>query len=55
MIFERKNEKFIKDIIDEFQDTYNKVKHHFTSRLEKNLRRVNEKVQQLKLGADDFS
>lgn len=44
MIEERKNEKFLKDIMDEFLDISNKVKHHFISRLEKNLRRVNEKI-----------
>lgn len=29
--------------MDEFQDTYNKVKQFFTTKLEKNWKRVNEK------------
>ena len=43
MLIERKNEKFLKEVVEEVADTYNKVKSFFNSKFEKNIKRVNEK------------
>ena len=43
-IIERKHELFLKNVIDEFQDTYTKVRSFFTSKLEKNLKRTCDKT-----------
>jgi hypothetical protein len=40
--------------MDEFTDTCNKVKTFFTGKLEKNWKRVNERIQTQKLSAEDF-
>eukprot|EP00347_Sterkiella_histriomuscorum_P013600 403364097 len=53
-LLERKHELFVKKALDEFQDTFSKVKSFFTTKLEKNWKRVNEKNQALKISADDF-
>ena len=53
-LLDRKHEMFVKNVVDEFQDTYNKVKSFFTAKLEKNWKRVNEKNQSLKISSDDF-
>lgn len=53
-LLERKNELFLKNVLDEFQDTYNKVKQFFTTKLEKNWKRVNEKNATLKISSEDF-
>ena len=43
-ILERKHELFSKNVADEFTDTFNKVRQFFTSKLEKNLKRIFEKT-----------
>ena len=53
-LVERKYELFSKNVADEFTDTYNKVRQFFTSKLEKNLRRVCEKTSMGKMSAEDF-
>ena len=45
MIIERRQEVFVKNIVAEFQDTYSKLRHFFTVKLEKNWKRINEKLQ----------
>lgn len=41
--------------MDELQvETYNKVKQFFTTKLEKNWKRVNDKLSQSKSNSDDF-
>lgn len=45
---------FTKNVAEEFSDTYKKVRQFFTSKLEKNLKRVCEKTQMGKMGAENF-
>lgn len=47
-------EKFLKDKCDEFYDTYIKVRNFLTAKIEKNWKRVNEKLHQQKTSAEDF-
>lgn len=44
----------MKNILDEFADTFTKVRGFFTIKLEKNWKRVNEKVALIKLPSEDF-
>ncbi|CDW75065.1 UNKNOWN [Stylonychia lemnae] len=53
-LIERKHDLFLKNVVDEFQDTYNKVKQYFTTKLEKNWKRINEKNSTLKISSEDF-
>lgn len=41
---ERRHDNFLKNVVAEFQDTQAKIRHFFTAKLEKNWRRVNEKL-----------
>lgn len=50
-IFERQQEQFMKNAIEELQDTQNKIRVFFTNKLEKNLKRVFEKTQFGKMSA----
>lgn len=54
MIMERRHDNFLKSVVAEFQDTQAKIRHFFTAKLEKNWRRVNDKLQKQKTSADDF-
>ncbi len=51
---ERRQELFVKNIQSEVQDTYSKIRYFFTVKLEKNWKRINEKIQTQKLSAEDF-
>lgn len=45
MIMDRRHENFVKNIVSEFQDTSNKLRHFFTVKIEKNWKRLNDKLQ----------
>ncbi len=44
----------MKNIVSEFQDIYAKIRHFFTVKLEKNWKRINEKLHSQKTSAEDF-
>jgi hypothetical protein len=54
MILERRHDNFLKSVLAEFQDTQTKLRHFFTVKLEKNWRRINEKLHSQKISAEDF-
>jgi len=43
-IIERRQENFVKNFQSEFTDTYQKIKYFFSVKLEKNWKRLNEKL-----------
>jgi hypothetical protein len=53
-LLERKHELFLKNVVDEFQDIFTKVKQFFTSKLEKNWKWINDKLQSNKVSSEDF-
>lgn len=53
-VLERKHEVFLKNVTDEFTDTFTKVKGLFTKKLEKNWKRINERLQNQKISSEDF-
>jgi urate oxidase len=48
------HDKFLKDKMDEFIDTGAKIKNFLVTKMEKNWKRVNEKMHQQKISAEDF-
>lgn len=44
-LFEKKQELFLSGIMDEFNDTSTKLKSLFSSKFEKNLKRINDRNQ----------
>jgi hypothetical protein len=53
-LFERRQELFVKNIQGEVQDTQDKIRYFFQVKLQKNWKRINEKLHSQKISAEDF-